>query len=234
MMYSKEQLKKIWYNMPYKEDRYWAFMTSDGKWRHSDSQYSNRKTFACYEQFEDYVNQINAHDIHVKMLISKGREWVIDVDHDETDDKRISLKNMIAHATYKKFFGDACDRIMYSGNRGVHIWLNCDMFDCNATVDVRKYYYESLLTPPKKIVKLFVQPDSLYDCFLRAFDNMWIKREITTLYPNIRLDDTAKLVKNFYPHVDRQVFVSTKQIRAPYSYNSKGKKYSCDHELLFE
>lgn len=59
--------------------------------------------------------------------------------------------------------------------------------------------------------------------FLKAFDNIWIRREITVLYPNIKLDNVAALVKEFFPYVDKQIFVSTKQIRAPYSYNTKGK-----------
>nr|ADO85488.1 lef-1 [Pieris rapae granulovirus] len=203
-------------------------------WRHSDSQYSKRKTFANFQQFEEFVCANNAQDIHVKMLIDGSREWVIDVDHNEQDSRKITLKNMITHATFGAFFEKNCTRILYSGNRGIHIWLNREEFDFKASKLVRSYYYETMLKPPSTIVKTFVQTGSLNDCFLKAFDNIWIRREITVLYPNIKLDNVAALVKEFFPYVDKQIFVSTKQIRAPYSYNTKGKKFNRDHVLLLE
>ncbi|AEB00348.1 lef-1 [Clostera anachoreta granulovirus] len=233
-MYTSNALKKVWYGVRYKEDRFWAFMKPDGTWRHSDSQFSKNKTFDTFEDFERCVKWYGAQDIHVKMLIDGSREWVIDVDHNEDDPRRIALKNMIAHATLGAFFGNNCTRVMYSGNRGLHIWLNDEQFDLRADKSLRTYYYDNILQPPTKIVKLFVQPGSLNDCFLKAFTNTWIRREIASLYPNINLDNTTVLIKEFFPYVDKQVFVSTKQIRAPYSYNTKGKAFSTDHELLLE
>lgn len=209
-------------------------MRPDGSWRHTDSNFSKTKTFATFEQFEAHVRDVDARDIHVKAVVDGGREWVIDVDHDEIDHDRIVLKNMIAHATLGEFFGPNCARVLYSGNRGLHIWLDHQQFDYKACVNVRKYYYERILVPPTKIVKLFIQPGSLNDCFLRTFENAWIRRRIDELYPHIALNDTTSLVKHFFPHVDKQVFTSTKQIRAPYSYNTKGGRFSEDHVLLLE
>nr|AIU36720.1 ORF74 lef-1 [Cydia pomonella granulovirus]AIU36857.1 ORF74 lef-1 [Cydia pomonella granulovirus]QDW81133.1 lef-1 [Cydia pomonella granulovirus]QGY99462.1 LEF-1 [Cydia pomonella granulovirus]QGY99886.1 LEF-1 [Cydia pomonella granulovirus] len=235
MEYSREQLEKVWNGVKYKEDRYWAFMMKGGSWRHSDSKYNKQKTFGTFDEFERYVRAIDAQDVHVKMLINGSREWVIDVDHDTNNQQCVALKNMIAHSTFARFFGSNITRIMYSGNRGLHIWLDCCQFDLNAERSVRKYYYETVLAPPSKNnIGMFTQAGSLNDCFMKSFENSWIKREIATVYPHIKLSDKAALVKEFFPYVDKQVFVSTKQIRAPYSYNSKGQKFSCDHVLLFE
>ncbi|ABC61189.1 LEF-1 [Choristoneura occidentalis granulovirus] len=233
-MYTSKQLEKVWMGVNYREDRYWAFMKPDGMWLHSDSKYSKEKTFKSFEHFEKFVRSHNVQDIHVKMLIDGSREWVIDVDHNDNDERCIKLKNMISHCVFGKFFGHNCDRIMYSGNRGLHIWLNHNDFDMRADKYLRTYYYDDMLQVPKIIVKPFVEPHSLHECFLDVFNNLWIKREIEAIYPNIKIDNLTALVKEFYPYVDKQVFVSTKQIRAPYSYNTKGKKFNCDHELLFE
>nr|UYX49697.1 LEF-1 [Darna trima granulovirus] len=235
MNYTKEQLLKVWNGVAYREDRYWAFCLPNNTWRHTDSKWSNKKTFDDFNQFENYVRSVQAQDIHVKTIVDGTREWVIDVDHNETDYDRIKLKNMIAHAMFSRFYAHNCTRILYSGNRGLHIWLNTQDFDRKASKEVRSNYYKSMF--PKDINKnnsMFVQEHSLNDCFNKTFDNVWIRREITRLYPNINLDDANELITEFYPNVDEHIFISLKQIRAPYSYNSKGKKYSCDHELLLE
>ncbi|AAQ21661.1 lef-1 [Cryptophlebia leucotreta granulovirus] len=235
MLYTREQLEKIWNGVKFKEDRYWAFMRKDGSWRHSDSKFSKQRTFQNFNEFEKYVRSIDAQDIHVKMLVDGSREWVIDVDHDTNDEKLVALKNMITHATFSSFFGDNCTKILYSGNRGLHIWLDHLEFDLKMDRDIRNYYFESVLKPPSKnSIGIFTQKGSLNECFIKSFENEWIIREIKAVCPNINLNDKISLVKEFFPYVDKQVFVSTKQIRAPYSFNSKGNKFNCDHVLLFE
>ncbi|UXX41868.1 lef-1 [Psilogramma increta granulovirus] len=234
MRYTDEQLKRVWMGVAFKEDRYWAFMKSNNSWYHSDSKYSKQKTFSSYELFYDFCKQNDVQDIHVKMMVDNSREWVIDVDHDDIDYEKIQLKNMITHATLKSFFAHNCSKIVYSGNRGLHVWLNRNEFDIKASKRIRTYYYDSMLIKPKTIIAPFIHPGSLHECFLKAFDNMWIRRNINKFYSHIKLDNTTALVKEFYPYVDKQVFVSTNQIRAPYSYNTKGNKFSCDHELVVE
>lgn len=232
-MYTVQQLEKVWYSVKYKEDRYWAFLTSSGSWRHTDSATSPKKTFDDFEQFYKYVDSIQAQDIHAKMLIDGSREWVIDVDHDEHDEDKIELKNMIAHSTLKTFFGENCTKILYSGNRGLHVWLHCDEFDLKSNQKLRTYYYDTMLKPAKSINKIFIQQNSLNDCFLKSFQNTWIVRNVVKFYPKMDLNNIDCLYKTFFPYIDKQIFVTNKQIRAPYSYNSKGNKYSCDHILLY-
>ncbi|AIS92065.1 late expression factor 1 [Erinnyis ello granulovirus] len=234
MQYTNEQLLRVWTSVAFKEDRYWAFVKTNGTWLHSDSQHSKHKTFQTFDEFCAYCKHNDVKDIHVKRLVDDSREWVIDVDHNETNYEKIKLKNMITHCMFQKFFAGNCAKIVYSGNRGLHIWLDRKDFDIKASKVVKTYYYDSMLTTPKTIVAPFVQPDSLHECFLKTFDNMWIRRNIHKLYPHINLDNTTTLVKEFYPYVDKQVFVSNKQIRAPYSFNTKGNKFSCDHELVVE
>nr|WPN08685.1 lef-1 [Cnaphalocrocis medinalis granulovirus] len=227
--YTTEQLEKIWYNMAYRQDRHWAFLTAQNIWVHTD----NKKRFTSFNSFQKYVWDLQVQDIHVKYLIDNtSREWIIDVDHADQDPRRVNLKNMIAHATFGPFFGPNITRIVFSGNRGLHIWLNAEEFCMKMTRDIREYYYDMMLKPPTIISNIMIKPNSLYHHFLQSFNNLWIKREIVSLYPDINFNDTQKLIMEFFPYVDRQVFVSTKQIRAPYSYNSKGKKFSCDHVLL--
>ncbi|AKN80799.1 late expression factor 1 [Diatraea saccharalis granulovirus] len=232
--YNRQQLQKVWWSVDFREDRYWAFLKRDGGWWHTDSKNSKLKTFDNYEQFENCVHNMCVQDIHVKMTVDGGREWIIDIDHDEKNPARLMLKNMIAHSTLTRFFGPSCVRVLFSGNRGLHIWLDRNQFDMKACKELREYYYDTLLKKPTRIVKPFVREGSLNDCFLKSFDNAWIKREISHLYHDINLNDTAILVKEFFPYVDKQIFVSTKQIRAPYSFNTKGNNYSCDHVLLLE
>ncbi|AAP85699.1 lef-1 [Adoxophyes orana granulovirus] len=229
-LYTKEQLVKMWNSVRYKEDRFWAFMTANGSWVHSNV------TYADFDKFYEAVRLHKAQDVHVKMLVDGAREWVIDVDHDENDFEKIKLKNMIAHATFSYFFGDNCTRIMYTGNRGLHIWLDEEQFDMRAVYELRMFYYENILKVTNfNIPRNLYQNRSMGDCFFRSVqNNKWIVRQIKNLYPHLNCDNHAALLKEFYPHVDKQVFVSNKQIRAPYSYNSKGKRFSNDHILLFE
>ncbi|AER41494.1 late expression factor 1 [Epinotia aporema granulovirus] len=231
MVYSREQVVKIWNSVAFRDDRYWAFMLKNGRWHHSDSEHSSKKTFGTLDEFYSHINNIGAQDVHVKSVIDGGREWVIDVDHHDTDPDKIALKNMIAHATFGAFFKDNCDRIMFSGNRGLHVWLNRTEFDYTAAKETRTYYYDCILQKPNSINRNCVAKNSLHDCFLNVFDNQWIQRNIAKLYPNIKLDNNNQLLQEFFPSVDKQVFVTTKQIRAPYSYHSKSKKFNCDHEF---
>ncbi|AAM70264.1 late expression factor 1 [Phthorimaea operculella granulovirus] len=230
MTYSDDQLLMVWSSVRFNQSRYWAFVLENGTWRHTDKN-TGSKVFNNFDAFRNYVKQNGVVEIHVKQTIDNGREWVIDVDHKDTDPRIVELKNMISHATFEKFFGENCVRIMFSGNRGLHIWLDHNQFDYRACKNVREYYYDTVLKPPDVIIREFVNKGSLHDCFLRSFENEWIVRTICTLFPNIKMDDTSALIKNFYPNVDRQVFVTLKQIRAPYSFHPKSKRFNCIHKL---
>ncbi|AAS82674.1 ORF64 [Agrotis segetum granulovirus] len=230
-MYTSDQLLQIWTSVNYREDRYWAFMKSDGTWRHSDSQFSKTSTYNSFDQFEKAVKLLDARDIHVKKTVSGGREWVIDVDHDDSDQRKIRLKNAIAHVTFAEFFGSNCEKIMFSGNRGLHIWLNHHKFDMQASAQTRRYYYNSVLKKPIFLNFALLQKGSLGWCFRNALKVPWIERQIQQLYPHISLNNNKMLLKEFYPYVDKQVFESTKQIRAPYSFNTKGRQFNQPHIL---
>ena len=236
MAYTREQALKLWSSVKYNESRYWAFMKRQHNkdvWVHTDSVSCNR-TFKNFEDFYGFIRGVNAKDVHVKKTVNGGREWVIDVDHEDKDSEKIRLKNMISHLTFASFFGENCIKIMYSGNRGLHVWLASTptKFSIDAPISLRKYYYDNVLKAPTKINPKLTKPGSMAYAFVQALENDWVKRKITELYPNIKLQNYNQLIKEFYPRVDQQVFCSLKQIRAPYSYHSKSDKYSCDHVLL--
>ncbi|AQQ80341.1 LEF-1 [Betabaculovirus altermyunipunctae] len=238
-MYSIERARLVWENVKYNTERYWAVTKkqSDGtySWIHTDGKNSRQQTFDSFEKFYSFLQSTNACDVHVKKTILGDREWVIDVDHHEdTCPSKIELKNRIAHLTYANFFGANAVRIMDSGNRGLHIWLDGDVmkFKMCATPLERAYYLKCVLTPPAKLNAKLARPGSLAYSFKQALENDHVKRAISELYPNIKSNNFDVMLKEFYPHVDKQVFESTKQIRAPYSFHSKGKRFNCPHQLL--
>ncbi|AOW41415.1 lef-1 [Trichoplusia ni granulovirus LBIV-12] len=238
-MYTAERARLIWDNVKYNTERYWAVTKkqNDGQltWIHTDGKYSKQQTFNSFEQFHQFLRSTNAQDVHVKKTVQGGREWVIDVDHHADQcPLKIALKNKIAHRTYATFFGENAIRIMDSGNRGIHIWLDGDMmkFRMSATTLERAYYLKCVLTPPSKINDKLARPGSLVHAFVQALENKDVKRAITELYPNINTRNYDAMLKEFYPYVDKQVFESTKQIRAPYSFHSKGNRFNTPHVLL--
>ncbi|QBQ01617.1 lef-1 [Hyphantria cunea granulovirus] len=231
-MYNKDSLLKVWRAVPYNSHRYWAFKRENGTWFHSDSVHSTKQVYNNFEEFYHIITTLKVHDIHVKKTVMGGREWVIDVDHDETDPAKIALKNIVAHCTLVNFFGkDMCTKILFSGNRGLHVWLSCapGKFDMDISPRLRSYYYDNVFKVPKNVNKVLLKPGSFLYCFFLTFNNTHVQRQIAKLYPNKIVSDHNWLLKEFYPIIDRQVFTSTKQIRAPYSYNSKGRQFSADH-----
>nr|AMQ35665.1 PxGV-Corf53 protein [Plutella xylostella granulovirus]AMQ35782.1 PxGV-Korf53 protein [Plutella xylostella granulovirus]AMQ36016.1 PxGV-Torf53 protein [Plutella xylostella granulovirus] len=235
MKYNREQLFRLWNSVPYREFRYWAFVKDNGTWLHSDSKYSTKQTFATFEEFYNFVCGLQAKDIHVKQTIMGGREWIIDVDHSDTESEIIELKNVIAHCFFKNFFGNSCTKIMFSGNRGLHVWLNSDDFDMDTSAKKRLYYLKCVFQKlPKRLNYNLLRDKSIGKHFFNVFENEYVKRQIAKLYPNIKMSNKDALLKEFFPNVDAQVFGSKKQIRAPYSYNSKGDKYSTDHIIPYD
>ena len=237
-MYSTERARLIWDNVKYNTERYWAVTKkqSDGtySWIHTDGKNSRQQTFGTFDEFFKFLKSTNACDVHVKKTVQGGREWVIDVDHhQDACPRKIALKNKIAHLTYANFFGENAVRIMDSGNRGLHVWLDADVlkFRMSATSLERAYYLKCVLTPPSKLNPRLARPGSLAHAFLQAIENEDVKRTIMELYPHIRPNNFDAVLKEFYPCVDKQVFESTKQIRAPYSYHSKGQRYNTPHQL---
>jgi Baculoviridae DNA primase len=231
-MYDKTGLLKVWRAVPYNSHRYWAFKKENGAWFHSDSVHSTKQLYNTFEEFYHIVTALKVHDIHVKKTIMGGREWVIDVDHNETDPLKIALKNIVAHCTLLNFFGkEMCTKILFSGNRGLHVWLSSapGKFDMDTSVKLRAYYYDNVFKVPKNVNVALLKKGSFLYCFFETFNNVCVQRQIIQLYPNKNVSDRNWLLKEFYPNIDRQVFTSIKQIRAPYSYNSKGQQFSADH-----
>lgn len=239
-MYSKERARLVWDSVKYNTERYWAVTKklagSDNSymWIHTDSKNVNRQTFDNFDQFYDFLKTTNACDIHVKCTVQGDREWVIDVDHHEDAcPRKIALKNAIAHLTYANFFGENAILILDSGNRGLHVWLNNDVhkFRMSATRTERAYYLKCVLTPPTRLNEKLAKPGSLVYAFLQALQNENVKRTILELYPHINCSDYKALLKEFFPCVDKQVFESTRQIRAPYSFHSKSNRYNGPHKI---
>ncbi|AJK91728.1 lef-1 [Spodoptera frugiperda granulovirus] len=238
-MYTTERARLIWDNVKYNTERYWAVTKKQSigdslAWIHTDGKNSQKQTFDSFYEFHQFLTRTSALDVHVKKTVQGGREWVIDVDHHgDSSKEKVALKNMIAHLTYAKFFGSNVTRIMDSGNKGLHVWLDNDMmkFKMSASTNERSYYLNCVLTPPVKLNVKLAKPGSLTYAFVQAIKDERVQRAITNLYPHIKLDNWNALLKEFYPCVDKQVFESTKQIRAPYSFHSKGNRFNAPHTI---
>lgn len=244
-VYTRERALAVWNGVRYNEFRYWAFMMI-GKnkkvwWIHTDNKkmkVCKNGTFPTFEDFYSYVKQIRPQDIHVKRTLADGREWVIDVDHHgATDANSVLLKNTVAYEMFKSVMGDNCERMLFSGNRGLHVWLRHDpqAFSMYAPKRVRQDYYERFMVKPTcaKWVEAG-EAGSMSRAFLYAVRSPRVQRQLVRIYPDINMSDTARLIHELYPDVDRQVFVGIQQIRAPYSYHTKGQQYSCDIEDILQ
>ncbi|QNV47856.1 late expression factor 1 [Alphabaculovirus altersperidaniae] len=206
-VYTTQQVELMWKSVAYRDCRRFAFF--DGtRWQHPNI------TFDTCEQFELFLRRNRITDVHVKPLEDDGgREWVIDVDVEDIED--LDVKICIAAETFRNFFGENVARVMHSGNRGIHVWLRIDRFFMHAPKDIRDRYYK-VFVAPKELTKAdtAAAPEG---SFVAAFVKATQKYDSRCRH---------KPLLNWWPAVDKHVFCNNSQIRVPYSYNYKGKKFS--------
>lgn len=219
-LYSSDQIDLMWNSVSYNSCRKWAFFSHfTQRWHHPAEDF----TRASLERF---ISDNRVTDVHVKATNDRGggREWVIDVDFAEHDHERLLLRMDVAQRAFQNFFGENVQRIMYSGNRGVHVWLKISAFSIYATRETRLRYYKAF----KLIGRVEcdnIRPGSFLHALDRAIDEPALRQRIDALFPTI-CSDRAALLTDLFPPVDEAVFCNLNQIRAPFSYNYKGRKFS--------
>ncbi|AGR56887.1 lef1 [Hemileuca sp. nucleopolyhedrovirus] len=219
--YDTDRVKQMWNSIAFNDCREFAFF--DGiKWYHP------KIYFSC-DSFYDYLCSNAISDVHVKPLPNDGgREWVIDVDFKDTDENVLNFKIDLAKRIFVHFFGsDGIARIMHSGNRGIHVWLKINKFRMNADKAVRCRYYKVFVKPKASIELNRIENGSFIHSIKTVLETDDIRAMIKKLYDNNKNEfDIKELLKEFWPPVDQHVFCNLNQIRVPFSYNFKGKKYS--------
>nr|WUR10858.1 LEF-1 [Calliteara abietis nucleopolyhedrovirus] len=217
-IYTKEQVLLMWNSIAYNNCREYAFF--DGVcWHHP------KRTFETFQLFYSYIIDCAVSDVHVKALPdNKGREWVVDVDFKESDERVLELKIDIAAKTFCAFFGESVARVMHTGNRGIHVWLKIDRFRINVDKQCRNKYYKAFVKP-KVIVLNKIARGSFVYCLKTTLESATIKVAIGQLTPGIKLS-IEKQLHYYWPEVDQHVFCNLTQIRAPYSFHYKGDKFS--------
>lgn len=202
----------MWNCIAYNDSRKMAFMTNNQRWLHVDTLFENS------EQLFNYIAKNSVSDVHVKPLDEGGREWVIDADFKDCADKtELMLKVNVGATAFMLFFADkedAVQRVMFSGNRGFHVWLKfCGKFKMDSPKILREHWF-NVFKKPNKLNPGDIRPGTFAHCVQRAVN----------MYVDGANDD---LVLRYWPDVDRDVFCNaSKQIRAPFSYNYKGGQYS--------
>ncbi|QED40642.1 LEF-1 [Chrysodeixis includens nucleopolyhedrovirus] len=206
--YTPENVQRMWNNIAFNNSRKYAFNCQGQRWFHPDR---------YFESSDDLYNFISANsisDVHVKALDDNlGREWVIDVDFKVKTKEELDLKIKIATRTFKKFYGENLSRIMFSGNRGIHVWLRIDRFPMSSTKEHRERYFK-IFEKPNVIQMNKIVDGSFIACYKSAIES------ISELEPNI------ETLHEYWPEVDKHIFCTYAQIRAPYSYNYKGFCFS--------
>ncbi|QDL56999.1 LEF-1 [Dione juno nucleopolyhedrovirus] len=211
--YTAAQINAMWNAIAYNDSRRLAFMTERQRWVHAANSFDNAA------QLFEYIVKNSVSDVHVKPLEDGSREWVIDADFKNCADKaELMLKVNIGATAFMLFFADkedAVQRVMFSGNRGFHLWLKfCGKFRMDAPKSVREHWF-NVFKKPCKLNKSEIRPGTFADCVRRAV-GMYIEG-----------GGGDDLVLRHWPDVDRDVFCNaSKQIRAPFSYNYKGGEYS--------
>nr|UIX56264.1 LEF1 [Hyphantria cunea nucleopolyhedrovirus]UIX56410.1 LEF1 [Hyphantria cunea nucleopolyhedrovirus] len=214
--YTPEHVNVMWDAIAYNDSRKLAFMTTRQRWVHAVNPFNNAA------QLFSYIVKNSVSDVHVKPLDEGGREWVIDADFKNCVDKaELMLKVNVGATAFMLFFADkedAVQRVMFSGNRGFHMWLKfCGKFRMDAPKNLREHWF-NVFKKPCKLDKSDIRPGSFADCVRRAVV-MYISAGGGANYDDLTL--------RYWPDVDRDVFCNAnKQIRAPFSYNYKGGEYS--------
>ncbi|QWO71681.1 LEF1 [Orgyia pseudotsugata single capsid nuclopolyhedrovirus] len=222
--YSERQALQLWNAVAYNDCRQFAFF--DGThWQHP------KHCFDTFNNFYEFVVKNKVKDVHVKALFDGGgREWVVDVDFKEKDKALLDLKILVAQRTFINFFGDSVARVMHSGNRGIHVWLKIDRFRMSADKLFRARYYKAFVKPKVIDVKKITPGSFIYN-LKSVIDCADIKAEIQHYVNSNNNNDndfavTQQILQDFWPDVDQHVFCNLNQIRAPFSFNSKGNKFS--------
>ncbi|AGE89976.1 LEF-1 [Spodoptera littoralis nucleopolyhedrovirus] len=221
-VYTKDRIERMWNAVPYNFCRKWAFFSAHLKrWHHPDIDFT-------LNTFVEYIENNRITDVHVKAINDGGREWVIDVDFVESDPRRLALRMDVAAKAFKLFYKDNVNRIMFTGNRGLHVWLKINAFSVHTTRDIRQRYYKALkLNPPVRCEN--IRAGSFIHALDEAIESEPLKQRIKLLFSDI-YQDRSRLLEVLFPPVDEAVFCNLNQIRAPYSYNCKGQKFSDDYE----
>lgn len=217
--YDRDRVDLMWTTLAFADCREYAFF--NGKhWSHP------KKFFADRCEFLQYLCQNRVSDVHAKALPDNGgREWVIDVDYSESNTELLNIKIVVACKAFRTLFGDSISHIMHTGNRGIHVWLRIDRFRMTAPRQLRARYYKAFLLP--KVIDLNkIEPGSFIYCVKDAIESSEIRNRLINFYKDNNLPDTRALIVQLWPPVDQQVFCHLNQIRVPYSFNYKGKKYS--------
>lgn len=225
VVYTNEQIAKIWQSVSYNDSRLWAFYSDRNK------QWYHPKNCFTQDKLRDFVHKHRITDIHVKACTNNlGREWIVDLDFHDTDPEVLHLKMRIANKAFEKFFYTSIQRTLWTGNRGLHIWLNPTRFPMTTPADVRKRYYKAFVVPSFKSSgeeQIRIAPEgSFISCVQHAIEQF--KEDISIKLPQFK--DEKELLAEIWPPVDELVFSNLNQIRAPYSFNSKGKNFSVDFE----
>ncbi|ABY65858.1 late expression factor 1 [Orgyia leucostigma nucleopolyhedrovirus] len=216
LKYTVQQALRMWNAIAYNDCREYVFY--DGaRWQH------HRGCFSNFDDFYKYLVQNNVSDVHVKALPNNGgREWVVDVDFKEDNKQLLEVKILVAQQTFINFFGDNVARIMHSGNRGVHVWLKINNFRMSADKQLRRKYYKAFIKP--KVIDLQkIVPGSFIYCVKSALECQEINAKVKQVYDK---NCVQEQLNDFWPAVDEHVFCNLNQIRAPFSFNYKGKKFS--------
>ncbi|AXS67790.1 lef-1 [Cryptophlebia peltastica nucleopolyhedrovirus] len=214
-IYTSEKAKMVWDSVAFNNSRQFAFF--DGThWYHPQNH------FADFDEFFNYLNENNIKDVHVKALEDNGgREWVIDVDFIETG-KILEFKIETAKKIFINFYKENIARIMHSGNRGLHVWLRIDRFLMSSKKSLRTSYY-SIFVQPETVILDEIVPGSFIHAVKTAVEEETVAQKIEEYFKVKTLEQRILAV---WPQVDSHVFCNLNQIRAPFSFNSKGRDFS--------
>nr|AWJ76736.1 lef-1 [Lymantria dispar multiple nucleopolyhedrovirus] len=216
--YTADQADLMWRSIAFREHRHFAFFDGARRWEHP------QRTFATCAEFYGYLCANSISDVHVKPLPENGgREWVLDVDFEpDTEPRLLELKIRVACLTFAAFFGNNVARILDSGNRGVHVWLKLDAFRLTADKSLRERHYKAFVKPAS-VDLAEVSAGSFVGCLRAAVRSSEISAAVARHFAEPI--DEARLLLELWPPVDKHVFCNKTQIRAPFSYNYKGKRH---------
>ncbi|AGA16169.1 lef-1 protein [Thysanoplusia orichalcea nucleopolyhedrovirus] len=214
--YTQNRVNLMWDAIAYNDARKYAFMTVNMRWIHAD------KYFDGAVQLYNFIVQNKVADVHIKSLDDGGgREWVIDADYkDCVDEQDLMLKIYIGATAFLLFYtADNVSRVMYTGNRGFHLWLKfTDRFKLTSSQSVRAHRFQA-----------FEKPSKINCNDIRQGSFAYCVQEAVRLYVDNAQNssDLQSLMLQYWPDIDRDIFCNpNKQIRAPHSYNYKGSKFS--------
>ncbi|USC25866.1 lef-1 [Palpita vitrealis nucleopolyhedrovirus] len=213
MLYTPKRVDIMWDAIAYNNSRKFAFMTTNARWIHAN------RYFDSADQLYNFIVQNKVSDVHVKPLEDGGgREWIVDADYKNcVDEQDLMLKIYIGATAFLLFYTEEnVSRIMYSGNRGFHLWLKfTDKFKMTSGQNFRMHRYTAF-EKPAKLESCYIKPGSFAHC---------VQEAVRLYVPKTKHLD--ELILQYWPDVDKDIFCNVnKQIRAPYSYNYKGTKFS--------